>query len=207
MIMRSPPRKLTVQDQKDWKIPACISNWKNAAGYTVPLHMRLQADGRGLKDTTVNERHAVFADALYAAERQARKETETRAKVQASIRLAQAKQKEDELRQMAAAAKAEKVKLMASTLKEREVEQGSLNEPRKRRHSSSSSSSDSAGDRPRKRTHEEMAREEARRERDAIRAQRRREIVREDRMQRAGFKKSKNERDADRDISEKIALG
>ena len=68
-ILRSPPRRLTVQDQKDWKVPAAISNWKNNAGYTVPLHMRLQADGRGLKDTTINERHAVFADALYAAER------------------------------------------------------------------------------------------------------------------------------------------
>jgi hypothetical protein len=49
--------------------------------------------------------------------------------------------------------------------------------------------------------------EEAKRERDAIRAQRRREIVREDRMERAGIKKTKEERDGDRDISEKIALG
>lgn len=81
VIMRSPPRQLTAQDQKDWKVPACISNWKNAAGYTVPLHMRLQADGRGLQDATVNERHALFADALYAAERQARKETEHRSKI------------------------------------------------------------------------------------------------------------------------------
>ena len=69
VILRSPPRQITAQDQKDWKVPACISNWKNAAGYTVPLHMRLQADGRGLQNTTINERHAQFADALYAAER------------------------------------------------------------------------------------------------------------------------------------------
>ena len=81
-ILRSPPRQVTAQDQKDWKVPACISNWKNAAGYTVPLHMRLQADGRDLQDNaTINERHAHFADALYAAERQARKETEERSKM------------------------------------------------------------------------------------------------------------------------------
>ena len=49
--------------------------------------------------------------------------------------------------------------------------------------------------------------EEAKKERDAIRRQRKREIVREDRMERAGIKKSKLERDQDRDISEKIALG
>lgn len=47
-IMRSPPRKLTVKDMQDWKVPPCISNWKNANGYTIPLHMRLQADGRSL---------------------------------------------------------------------------------------------------------------------------------------------------------------
>ena len=82
VIRRSPPRQATAQEQKDWKVPACISNWKNAAGYTVPLHMRLQADGRGLTDTTINDRHAQFADALYAVERLARKETAERAKMQ-----------------------------------------------------------------------------------------------------------------------------
>ena len=48
IINRSPPRKLTAQDQKDFYVPAAISNWKNANGYTIPLHMRLQADGRSL---------------------------------------------------------------------------------------------------------------------------------------------------------------
>lgn len=49
IMMRSPPRKLTVKDQLDWKIPPCISNWKNAKGYTIPLEMRLSADGRTLQ--------------------------------------------------------------------------------------------------------------------------------------------------------------
>lgn len=33
----------------DWKIPPSISNWKNNKGYTIPLEMRLRADGRTLK--------------------------------------------------------------------------------------------------------------------------------------------------------------
>lgn len=78
VMNRSPPRKLTAKDMQDWKIPACISNWQNANGYTIPLHMRLQADGRGLQDVTVNARHAAFADAIYVAESQARNETEHR---------------------------------------------------------------------------------------------------------------------------------
>jgi SNW domain-containing protein 1 len=28
-VMHSPPRKVTAKDQQDWKIPPCISNWKN----------------------------------------------------------------------------------------------------------------------------------------------------------------------------------
>lgn len=28
-VMHSPPRPITVQDQQNWKIPPCISNWKN----------------------------------------------------------------------------------------------------------------------------------------------------------------------------------
>lgn len=51
-IMRSPPRKITAQDQKDWMIPPCVSNWKNNKGYTIPLDKRLAADGRGLQDVS-----------------------------------------------------------------------------------------------------------------------------------------------------------
>ncbi|KAL0915803.1 hypothetical protein M5K25_013260 [Dendrobium thyrsiflorum] len=31
-VMHSPPRPVTVKDQQDWKIPPCISNWKNPKG-------------------------------------------------------------------------------------------------------------------------------------------------------------------------------
>jgi len=49
-ILRSPPRKATAQEQKEWQIPPCISNWKNNKGFTIPLDKRLAADGRGLQD-------------------------------------------------------------------------------------------------------------------------------------------------------------
>jgi SNW domain-containing protein 1 len=100
----------------DLKIPACISNWKNAKGYTIPLHMRLQADGRTLQDTSVNERHATFADSLYAAERQARKEVEERNRVQETIKVAMAAKREREIREAATLARAEKAGLMASSI-------------------------------------------------------------------------------------------
>ena len=40
---------ISVGAAQDWKIPPCISNWKNAKGYTIPLDKRLAADGRGLQ--------------------------------------------------------------------------------------------------------------------------------------------------------------
>ena len=52
-VLRSPPRKATAQEQKEWMIPPCISNWKNNKGYTIPLDKRLAADGRGLQDVSI----------------------------------------------------------------------------------------------------------------------------------------------------------
>jgi SNW domain-containing protein 1 len=58
-----------------------------------------------------------------------------------------------------------------------------------------------------KRSRAEKDFEEAKKERDDIRHQRKREIERDRRMEVAGKKKSKTTRDEERDISEKIALG
>jgi SNW domain-containing protein 1 len=49
-VLRSPPRKATAQEQKEWMIPPSISNWKNNKGFTIPLDKRLASDGRGLQD-------------------------------------------------------------------------------------------------------------------------------------------------------------
>ncbi len=70
--MHSPPRAVSVREQQDWKIPPCISNWKNAKGYTIPLDKRLAADGRGLQETAINDNFAKFTEALYVAESNAR---------------------------------------------------------------------------------------------------------------------------------------
>ena len=53
-VLRSPPRKASAQEQKEWMIPPCISNWKNNKGFTIPLDKRLAADGRGLQDVSTN---------------------------------------------------------------------------------------------------------------------------------------------------------
>nr|CAD7573980.1 unnamed protein product [Timema californicum] len=42
-VMHSPTRKVTVKEQKEWKIPPCISNWKNAKAREA-VEMRAQLE-------------------------------------------------------------------------------------------------------------------------------------------------------------------
>jgi SNW domain-containing protein 1 len=90
-VLHSPPRKLTPQDHDDWKIPPCISQWKNTKvptqknycpkpltfpqGYTIPLHMRLAADGRGAQTVEINDKFAHFNESLSIAQEAAREGT------------------------------------------------------------------------------------------------------------------------------------
>uniref|UniRef100_G1PZA2 SNW domain-containing protein 1 n=1 Tax=Myotis lucifugus TaxID=59463 RepID=G1PZA2_MYOLU len=81
-VMHSPSRKMTVKAQQECKIPLCISNWKNAKGYTIPLDKRLAADGRGLQTVHINENFAKLAKALYSADRKAHEAVGMRAQVE-----------------------------------------------------------------------------------------------------------------------------
>lgn len=209
-VMHSPPRPVTVKDQQDWKIPPCISNWKNAKGYTIPLDKRLAADGRGLQDVQINDNFARLSEALYVAESKAREAVEMRSKIQRELLLKEKERKEQELRQLAQAARLERAGGVATR----------TGEPAGgRRPVSSGSDVQLPGPPPggpggfegekRGETREEK---EERLKREAIREERRRERERERRLEAkegstGGGKKSKLTRDRERDISEKVALG
>ncbi|POY76537.1 hypothetical protein BMF94_0378 [Rhodotorula taiwanensis] len=107
-VLRSPPRKVTAQEQKEWMIPPCVSNWKNNKGYTIPLDKRLAADGRGLQDVQINDRFAQFSEALYVADRHARDEVRQRALMQQKIAQKEKEAKEENLRMLAQRAREER---------------------------------------------------------------------------------------------------
>lgn len=100
-VMHSPPRKVTVKDQANWKIPPCISNWKNSKGYTIPLDKRLAADGRGLQEVQINDKFAKLSESLYIAERSAREEVTKRAQVVKRGQIKEKERREEQLRKMA----------------------------------------------------------------------------------------------------------
>jgi SNW domain-containing protein 1 len=107
-VMHSPPRKLTIKDQQDWKIPPCISNWKNNKGFTISLDKRLASDGRGLQETVINDNFAKVSEALYIAERQAREEVAKRAEIEKRLKLKEKEKKEEMLRKLAQEARMER---------------------------------------------------------------------------------------------------
>jgi len=97
--------QVTAKEQADWKIPPCVSNWKNPKGYTVALDKRLAADGRGLQQVHINEGFAKFAEALSIAERKARESVETRAQMERLIAQNKKTEQEKRMREMAQSAR------------------------------------------------------------------------------------------------------
>ncbi len=186
-VMHSPPRKLTAEDQEAWRIPPPVSNWKNPKGYTVPLDKRLAADGRGLRDVTINDKFSQLAEALYTADRHARDEVKQRALMQHKLAEKEKAVREDNLRELAQKARQDR------------AAQGSSSRPRHSRESRSRSGSSYGTD----------SEEDAVRERELDRRERNRERERELRMSRMGAEKRMKAlaREQGRDISEKIALG
>jgi len=100
-VMHSPPRKVTVKDQQNWKIPPCISNWKNSKGYTIPLDKRLAADGRDLQEDVINDKFAKLSESLYIAEQVARQEVSSRHKIQKRVLVKEKERKEEMLKKLA----------------------------------------------------------------------------------------------------------
>jgi len=196
-VMHSPPRKITAKDQMDWKIPPCISNWKNLKGYTIPLDKRLAADGRGLQEVSISDNFAKLSESLYIAERNAREEVEKRAHIQKKLAAKDKERKEDELRDLAMRAREERAMPVmppppppppSGGPQLGQIQQGGGQQLDDLDAEDEAAGGDAAG-------------------RDELRNERKRERERERRMENKDGKRSKMTRDSERDVSERIALG
>lgn len=195
-VMHSPPRKLTAEDQEMWKIPPPVSNWKNPKGFTVPLDKRLAADGRGLQDVAINDKHAQFAEAVKMAERHAREEVQQRAKMQQRLAEKEKMQKEENLRNLAQQARTERS--AAGRVRRDSADSRDSRDSRSRSRSYSDSESGASD-----------SEDSEIREREKARKERQREEERKLRQNRMGAERRMQvmAREQNRDISEKVALG
>ncbi|CEI69635.1 Pre-mRNA-processing protein 45 [Fusarium venenatum] len=198
-VMHSPPRKLTAEDNEMWRIPPPVSNWKNPKGFTVPLDKRLAADGRGLQDLAISDKHAQFAEAVKMAERHAREEVQQRAMMQQRLAEKEKAQKEDNLRDLAQKARAER----SAAGRGRRDSRGS-HDSRDSRDSRSRSRSYSYSESDRSDSEDEEVKERVK-----ARQEKQRDEERKLRQNRMGAERRAQvmAREQGRDISEKIALG
>jgi SNW domain-containing protein 1 len=215
-VLHAPPQKLTKEERDSWNVPACISNWKNTRGYTIPLDKRLAADGRGLREHTINSNFATLSESLYVAERQARQEVRLRSQVQKKLTLQEKDRREDELRTLANQARLERSGAGGGTRGLDAAAAGvsageAMNDDRGDRQPQQSSLSveeNSEDDKPKSNNVGDDDDDDvvAARQRERLRKERRRERERELRQENnTNLKKRKLEQE--RDVSEKIALG
>ena len=197
-VLHAPPQKLTKEERDKWNVPACISNWKNSRGYTIPLDKRLAADGRGLREHTINSNFATLSESLYVAESQARQEVRMRVQVQKKLSIQEKDRREEELRALAAQARLERSGLATAAVSESQTKGREQSVPDKDSDGHSGSSSPS-----RKEETDDMV---AARQREKLRMERRREREK-DLRQENNMEIKKRKLESERDVSEKIALG
>ncbi|PVV01846.1 hypothetical protein BB560_003725 [Smittium megazygosporum] len=204
-VLHSPPRPVSIEEQKAWVIPPSISNWKNAKGYTIPLDKRLAADGRGLQEVKINDNFAKLSEALLAAERHAREEVRQRTLLQQNLARKEKESKEEHLRMLAQRAREERSGVNAF----RQSPQPQNTEPQHGSDNNSAYSSSETEYDSRKGVSERGSSDGRAKFREEVRKDTRRELRKELRMSRMGAEaKAKYiSRMENRDISEKIALG
>ena len=197
-VLHAPPAKLSKEERDAWNVPACISNWKNTRGYTIPLDKRLAADGRGLREHTINPNFATLSESLYVAERQARQEVRMRAQVQKRLALQEKEQREEELRNLANQARLERSGAVSGFVEDRKG--GAISDD------DDHESKDSATAPPPARRPAETDEQVAARQRERLRLERKKERERDLRLENNQQLK-KQRLEAERDVSEKVALG
>lgn len=164
----------------------------------------MAADGRGLRENTINPDFATLSESLYVAERQARQEVRLRAQVQKKLALQEKERREDELRQLANQARLERSGAVSAPAPAAAVAAA----PKEGGKDDESDLDNDEGSVQRggdSKPHTVPATDDevAAAQRERLRAERKREREKEMRMEQN--KKAKLE--ADRDVSEQIALG
>ena len=178
------------------------SNWKNIKGYTIPLDKRLAADGRGLQEVQVNDKFAKLSESLFLAERAARTEIEQRATLAKKMARKAKEVQEDEFRQLATQART--AAQMETTTDDQDREEESYDAAAAHKAAEGTSGALPLGE---YQSDSDDDGEKARR--DALRRDRERDLKREMRQESRRQEKgvSSSQREKERDVSERIALG
>ena len=212
-VLQEPAQKLSYEEQKKWKIPPCVNMSNNPKGLVIPLDIRLANDGRNLREYQANQNFSKFADILALTEKNVRKEIDDRNKIAQSIQIAAAMKKEQELREAAKQARLERKSLNNNTNNNTSslmfsLDNEELNSKKNKNNLNETKDKISKNDsylknkRNRNESEEEDEEETERKERNELRAIRKKEIEYERRIE----IQKKYEKEG-RDINDKVLLG
>uniref|UniRef100_A0A7R9U6T3 SKI-interacting protein SKIP SNW domain-containing protein n=1 Tax=Pinguiococcus pyrenoidosus TaxID=172671 RepID=A0A7R9U6T3_9STRA len=205
-VLHSASRKVTVEDQQAWQVPPCVSNWKNQRGYTISLDKRLAADGRGLIESTVNDKFAVFAESMYIAEKKTREELTEKKQLRKRIQQRAKEQYEQQMLETAREARMTREGRGDNKYRSKTEEDYADHERSDDEDQQFERRRDREVDREPVRRDEDEDRESLEK-RERLRLERRREREREMRLANLKGNAKKQKMDRERDVSEKIALG
>jgi SNW domain-containing protein 1 len=96
-ILTDPAPKATPADEEQWRVPACVSNWKNPEGYVIPMDKRVGADGRRFDQPALSDRFATFSKVLDAGSAAIRDSLRQRAVVERQLAQRRREQEEEHL--------------------------------------------------------------------------------------------------------------
>ena len=175
----------------------------------------MAADGRGLQDVTINDNFAKVAEALYIAERESRIAIQKRHEIRSRAAQKEKERQEESLRRMAERAREQRAGIRAAGDDDDDDDGG--DDVDARRGAGGSSSSRGRGGRARRSGgggggggggDDDDGDAEGLAEREQIRRERDREIRRQRNIANAApDKRSRLQRDDERDVTERIALG
>eukprot|EP00586_Coscinodiscus_wailesii_P008482 CAMPEP_0172521160 /NCGR_PEP_ID=MMETSP1066-20121228/292415_1 /TAXON_ID=671091 /ORGANISM="Coscinodiscus wailesii, Strain CCMP2513" /LENGTH=565 /DNA_ID=CAMNT_0013304023 /DNA_START=69 /DNA_END=1767 /DNA_ORIENTATION=- len=195
-VLHAPPKKLTKEERDKWN--RLYIELEEYEGYTIPLDKRLAADGRGLRDASINPKFATLSESLYVAERQAREEVRMRSTVRKRLEVAEKERREQELRDLANKARMERTNTAPPPSSSSHYEPT----PSKQKSDDNNvSASEDEGSPTR------ISDDEALEQRERIRVARKKERERELRLENLKGNAKKQRLEDERDVSEKIALG
>jgi SNW domain-containing protein 1 len=209
-LLRSPPNKIKLEENKNWKIPPCISNYKNSKGFLIPLNMRLSADGRSSQNLTISENFKKFTSALYHSEKEGRKYLEEKKKLNALLEMEEIKKQEEDLKANLNMAKQKKDSIFAD-----EQESFITANPKdknshfQKSHKNKDNSDDSMdySDNSEKIQKKISSQSKEEKQRDLIRFMLKKNIERDNRINELGKKTKDLILSKERDITERVALG
>lgn len=100
-ILTEPIQKLTQEEEDYWRVPTCVSNWRNPAGYVIPMDKRVGADARRFEQPGLSDKFSNLAKALDIASSSINESIAQRSMIERQLQQKKKREEEEKMREEA----------------------------------------------------------------------------------------------------------